>query len=633
MRPLTLPMNIARLVMLACLVLCAGGARAGSLEIPLHVPLEPIRDALRTQLAAAADKPEVIYQEGPCRYLHYAAPRLEAHDGQLRFVGSGAAALGGELFDTCYNAASWHGSMEFTLAPQLDSAGRLSLRIVNSRLTDASGKETPTLGFIWDLTKSYLNPRLEKFSYDIGASRETLLAVLRTAAPPAHSAELEQALAHVHVLEPRVAEQDIVVPISIDIPDAWQTAPQPATAPVAPLTETELVALEQTLQPWDAFLVYSIKQIAIDSPDGALHKKLFDLLLDSRYRLVDILSGEQRGNGDPLREQFIATWNDLSAILADAQHAGLLDASVLRYAAFINAGDALTALDHAAPGLGMQISTDGLRRLARSLRPDAVGDPLAYDWNVDPQLQKLFDTETIPEPAPAPAPASAPAPAPATTSPPTPGQSLLELLIPVAHADSDQPALDRWVPKPDELAAYQARMATLLQQTAGDELQRSAVGSPYDKMFLNMIPTTAMIESCWHQYVSSNGKVSYLRSQAGSIGIMQINQLVWRGFYNIERLKWDTAYNARAGAQILMRYLKDYAIDYADRSGNPDHVPRAMYAVYNAGPRAVGRFNKPHPPARQERVDQRLWTLYQGIAAGGQVDLGTCSVKTAAATP
>jgi hypothetical protein len=607
--------------MQSCLTLFALSAQAGSLEIPLHVPLEPIRDALRTQLAAAADKPEVIYQEGPCRYLHYDAPRLEAHDGQLHFVGPGAAALGAELYDTCYNAAAWSGSMEFTLAPQLDSAGRLRLRIVNSRLTDAGGKETATLGFIWGMTKSYLNPRLEQFSYDIGASRETLLAVLRSAAPPAHSAELEQALAHLHVLEPRVTAQEIVIPISIDIPAAWQTAPQPATAAVAPLTDAELAALEQTLQPWDAFLVYSIKQVALDSPDGALHMRLFSLLLESRYRLVDILSGEQRSSGDPLREQFIATWNDLRAILTEAQQAGLLDASVLRYAAFINAGDALTALDHAAPGLGMQISTDGLRRLARSLRPEAADDPLAYDWNVDPQLHNLFDFETLPEPEPVPTPAA------------MPEQSWLELFIPAAHADSNPPPLDRWVPKRDELAAYQIRIAELLQKSAGEELQHAGLGSPYDTIFRNMIPATAMIESCWHQYVVKHGKISYLRSQAGSVGLMQINQHVWRGFYNVDRLKWDTAYNARAGAQILMRYMKDYAIDYADRSDNLDHVPRATYAVYNAGPRAVGRFNKPHPPARQQRVDQRLWTLYQGIASGGQVDIGSCSVKTAAASP
>ena len=36
----------------------------------------------------------------------------------------------------------------------------------------------------------------------------------------------------------------------------------------------------------------------------------------------------------------------------------------------------------------------------------------------------------------------------------------------------------------------------------------------------------------------------------------------------LERVRWDTAYNIRAGAQILLRYLKDYAIPFAERTGD-----------------------------------------------------------------
>ena len=97
----------------------------------------------------------------------------------------------------------------------------------------------------------------------------------------------------------------------------------------------------------------------------------------------------------------------------------------------------------------------------------------------------------------------------------------------------------------------------------------------------------------------------------------------------VERLRWDTAYNVRAGTQILHRYMKDYAIPYAQKSGKPADVPRAAYAVYNAGPRAVGRFDKSPPHPREARVDEKLRTLYQGVASGGQVDLQTCGVKPA----
>jgi hypothetical protein len=95
----------------------------------------------------------------------------------------------------------------------------------------------------------------------------------------------------------------------------------------------------------------------------------------------------------------------------------------------------------------------------------------------------------------------------------------------------------------------------------------------------------------------------------------------------VEKLRWDTAYNMRAGAQILARYVKDYAIPYAEKSGDPKAVPRAAYAVYNAGPRAAGRFARPKPNAREAQVDARLWTLYQGIAGGLEVDLASCGVR------
>ena len=78
--------------------------------------------------------------------------------------------------------------------------------------------------------------------------------------------------------------------------------------------------------------------------------------------------------------------------------------------------------------------------------------------------------------------------------------------------------------------------------------------------------------------------------------------------------------------------MKDYAIPYAERSGDASHIPRATYAVYNAGPRAVGRFNKSPPHPREQRVDQRLWSLYQGISSGRQADLRNCGVETAAAS-
>jgi len=538
-----------------CALLAAPAAWAGQLEIPLRVPLEAIQKSLAAQLPAS---PNAIYREGPCRFLNLDAPAIAAASGELRLATPGSAALGAELFGRCQSVADWQGIMHVRLVPWIDGAGHLRLRVLDSRLADSRGRKGVPM--LWQLAKNQVHPRLESFSYDIGASRGTLLSVLRGAAPAGQAPALEQVLASLRVLQPRVAAEQIVVPVAIELPDAWlapagagATAPSP---PAAPLTEAELEALDKTLQPWDAFLAYVIKHAARDSEDPELRQRLFTLLLDSRYRLAAILAGEVTTSGDPVRALFIEAWGELRSILADA-----------RYSLFIDAGDALLALDRTAPGLGATISADGLRQLARSLEPGAPADPLAHGWAVDPELGRLFDVQEPPR------------------SELLPERSWLDFFI--ASAFAAEPPLDRWVPTREQLAAYEPRIGALLQKAAATELERATLAAPYDRMYRSMVPTTALIESCWRQYVTRSGKVSYLRSQSGSIGIMQVNQVVWRGFYEIQRLRWDTSYNVRAGAQILMRYTKDYAIPYASKSGDPDHAARAAYAVYNAGPRAV----------------------------------------------
>ena len=600
-----------RALTLCSLVLFASEAAAGRVEIPLRVPLDALRQALSAQLAASPGRPAALYREGRCRYLNLDTPQLEAVGGHLQLVGPGSAALGLEVFGGCQNAAAWKGSMQFTLAPLVDSAGRVRLRVVDSRLTDDGGN-APALGFIWELSRRYVHPRLHQFSYDAGALRTALLTLVRSVAPPEHAAELELALNGLQVLQPRVETAGIVVPIVLELPDAWLTAPRPPSTP--PLTEAEIEALDTALRPWDAFLVYSIRQVVRDGGDTALRKRLFTLLLESRYQLTAILAGEVVAVGDPLRALFVDAWDGLRTILTQAHRDGLINAPWLDYALFIDAGDALLALDAAAPGLGMRLSADGLRQLARSLKPADTSDPLAYDFAEDPELRRLFDVEEIPSGAP------------------PPRRSWLELFIRSAHADDGPRPLDRWVPTRDELGLYQARIGELLAKAAEGELQHGKLAAPYDRIFLDLVPATALIESCWRQYVHRGGKVSYLRSSASSVGIMQINERVWRGFYDVQKLRWDTGYNVRAGTRILMRYVKDYAVPYAQRSGDIDYVARAAYAVYNAGPRAVGRFAKEKRHPREARVDDRLWALFDGIASGGRADLRTCGVITVAAS-
>jgi hypothetical protein len=184
--------------------------------------------------------------------------------------------------------------------------------------------------------------------------------------------------------------------------------------------------------------------------------------------------------------------------------------------------------------------------------------------------------------------------------------------------------LARWVPEEPELSDYHAVVDHLLALTTEQALQRADLETRYVRPYRTMIPATALQESCWRQFERKGDTITYRASAQGSVGLMQINQRVWRGIYNVERLKWDTAYNARAGAEILARYFSRYGIEEGRRTGRVEDIVRATYAVYNAGPRAVGRYRDPASTPRERRVDDSFWARYQGFAAGGTADLLTC---------
>src|SRR2546425_449244 len=125
-----------------------------------------------------------------------------------------------------------------------------------------------------------------------------------------------------------------------------------------------------------------------------------------RAEPVVALAGEPHPGVDPVRQLFLRSWDRLHDVVRRAALSGTLEGRALRYATFLAAGDALAAVDAAGPSLGLEISADGLRRLARLLEPEYAGDPLEYTEESDPALRQLFDfhepnTSPAVEPEPA----------------------------------------------------------------------------------------------------------------------------------------------------------------------------------------------------------------------------------------
>ena len=123
---------------------------------------------------------------------------------------------------------------------------------------------------------------------------------------------------------------------------------------------------------------------------------MLQILLDSRYRLVQALNNPSAASGpDPVRLIFLDEWTQLHDAVRAAAQRGMLGARALEFMSFISAGDALFALDQAAPALGVRISAADLRRLAHIMAPTATADPLQFNYGEDRDMKKLF---AVPEP-------------------------------------------------------------------------------------------------------------------------------------------------------------------------------------------------------------------------------------------
>jgi hypothetical protein len=545
-------------------------------------------------------------------------PAVNGTGNRIRVVTRGEARIGTPIGDECFAPVQWEGFLEVLEEPQI-SAGQqvMQFRVVESNLYDQDWKKRFMTGKIWDLVKRYAHPQFEAMRIDLKPVVQDLRDLLPLLVARGDQARIDQMLDSLRLADASVIDTGVKVGLAFtvsEVPPAAGPTPEPTLSP------EELQRWEQAEERWDAFLTFVVKQFGNDTLAQDLRQAFFDVLIDGRYDILEALAPSAPGAPDPTRQLFLKTWERLVPVVRRTA-ATLPGTTAMRYLSFVAAGDALTALDKIGPEVGLDISADGLRRLARIAAPLSAEDPLAYSAAVDPDLRQLFGF-------------GSPLPPPDLSVEPTEdnAQTWWHRLfaLPLAQAAVEQqPAaktLEQWVvPDNDSIDAYLQAVREVLTEVTQKSLAGSDLQARHHDLYRRLVLAAAWQETCWRQFVREHGKVRYLKSAVGSIGIMQINERVWRGFYDVRGLRWDIRYNARAGSEILLHYLRDYAITH-DQPGVTDFLARASYAVYNGGPGHVRRFLNKNAPKTLKRIDELFWGKFKAVTAGTQSGLVSCLV-------
>ena len=584
-------------------------AGARELRLPLRFDNALLEKVLVEQVFSGPGQSLAAFKDGSgCNYLTLTDPELSGVDGLVRVRSAARGRVGTAIGNQCLVLLHWTGFVETDQQAELDGGHpRVRFRTVDSRLLDDDGNPATFSGVIWAWVSDYVHPRLDTLRVDLQeplAEIRSLLTLMLTAG----DAERTRAIADSLTLSEVIVEADaLTLGTTIEVPETVQAA----ALPEAVLSEAELANWRRAWQQWDAFLTFVIKASARDTTRDGTRAELLDVLLSARYDIVEILSVAPAGP-DPVPALFLRTWDRLAPVLREVQ-TGLPGETALQYLSFIAAADALKGIQNLGPGAGLDLSGDGLRRLARILAPASAGDPLNRSPAVDRSLRSLMGF------GPAIAPPS-----------PDPGAGWLDGLLRAARAI---PAVDPmlvvklnlWVPNYKNAKGYLPLVEDLLGQTSALTMSKGKVPKQHAQLFHDLVLATAWKESCWRQFVRKKGKVTTIESVTGALGMMQVDPNAWRGFYDIADLAEDIGYNARAGADILAHYLTHYAIrKREDTFGIPDALVRATYAVYNGGPSHRRRYRLKNTKKSLRSIDKSFYEKYLTIQSGDSQALMTC---------
>jgi soluble lytic murein transglycosylase-like protein len=166
----------------------------------------------------------------------------------------------------------------------------------------------------------------------------------------------------------------------------------------------------------------------------------------------------------------------------------------------------------------------------------------------------------------------------------------------------------------------------LLHGVAEANLRSGKIEPKFHQVYRWLVLSTAWQESCWRQFVKQNGTIVPIESPIGSVGLMQVNQRVWRGFYDLQALRRDIGYNGKAGGEILAHYLVNYAIARGEheKTGSIDNLARATYAAYNGGPGQLTRYRDPKAKKFLRKIDALFWDKYRTVQAGNELAVAQC---------
>jgi hypothetical protein len=581
-------------------------ARAERISFPLRIDYSLLR-SLVVQTAFTSHGQTAVLDDGvdPCRKITISEPRFFVKNETLRFETRLHVTAGTDFAGKCLLPIVWEGYLVLFQRPSIDRKNWvLSFDNQNSELLNTHHDPTKLPDVIWEMIESQVFDYLKRITINLAPPVSDLKSFLFPLFDPDAADRARRMLDSLRPGKIDIQKESMTVDL---IADAEKIEVEPTTAAPESISAEEMGSLITTWEAWDAFLVQIFQSLSKKPLSEDERRIIFSTLLDVRYRFVQELSDKSVSKKDFVREQFITAWRQLSPVFRN--HLGNEPSkAILGYLAFFAAADALSGLDQLGPSFGFEISREGLVRLAKLLGEQGTSIELLYPREVDPVLRDIlgmgppmvvpgpaFDTDSIGTEIPDEI-IEETLPDPEKSEDMELSTAVLSFFVKPCWAldsipEAEIAAIRQWVLSPDNLADRLEQIKIMLTEAVDETLKKNMIPVSYGRVFLHAVSATGWQESCFRQFLEKKGKITYLLSYNNtSVGMMQVNERVWRGIYDLKHLRWNIRYNVRAGCEILEQYFTRYALKHPQTGQlDADSQAGALYAMYNSGP---GDFQK-----------------------------------------
>lgn len=621
--------NLSRIlvVMFATGVFGLNTVAARSIALPMTLDYPMLRSIIEYKAYTDPGHMAVVVDENDgCRKITISDPQIAFKDLFISFETKVSIRAGVFIAGKCLAPIKWNGYLELKQEAFLEEANwLLRFRTLDSRIYNRHHSPGTITGIIYKLIKAHVEAYLNQITINLAPPVSDLKNVIEPLFPPDQRVRGRDLVRSFRPGKVHITPEAVRIDILANVEEVYKQ--EKFLEALAPGEYDRFIDNWQT---WDSFLVLLLTTLSDKPLLDTDRQLLLNTLLETRYNFVTSL-GENRVRRDFVREQFVLSWKQLSPIFR--KHlSGESTASLLGYLAFFTASDALGVFDKIGPTLGIEISRNGLIRMAKLL-DQAADESLSYDPGTDVKLRKILgmdaplledEIELDPERLEL-----------EQTGEPD-GSFLGRLLTPFFYQTAwavetggsiTSENVKQWIVTRNNFDDYLGRVRAMYDKIGGMVFKKGKIAEKYHDFYRRIVPSTAWQESCFRQFKVKKGKITYLRSYNNtSVGIMQINERVWRGIYDVKQLRWNIRYNFLAGSEILELYIRRYAL----RKMNPDSplndntLARVVYAMYNGGPGQFKKFLKRHKTESYYDSDKLFWEKYTYIKKGDWDSLRKC---------